>query len=1211
MLYRLEKLSWALLCLGFGFFSWQKAAIADFPATMAGGYCVMNLNGVCQWAPPNSDTLDEACQRLKAADPLGRNWTWNGAPHSAARCGFSPESLLSYQAFSPKSCPANSSPVGTTNSCACNTGFTQSGIDTDASCVAEAPAKSAGTCPSGGQGAGSDPNKPNPCPPGNPINPLTGNKYQIETDYAGAGIYPLRFERFYNSNTGISSGRIGARWRHTFDRSISVSGTNATVFRPDGKRFVFTQSGANWVAPADVMDRLAQIAGGWTYIAAPNDEVETYDADGRLVSIANRAGVAHALVYDGSGRLATVTHLLSGRTLTFSYDIANRITAMTDPAGKQFIYAYALGNLSSVTFPDDTPETTDNPVRSYVYNEQINTSDTNLPSHLTGIVDENSSRFTTYQYAADGRAILTERSGGVFRYSVAYNVDGTSTVTDPLNTARIYGAQTIQDAPRHTGVNQPCDGCGLASSLSYDGSGFLNGATNFNGTVFTYVHNARGLETSRTEAFGTPQLQRTITTQWHTSFRLPMLVTEPGRTTSFDYDTSGNLLTRTVTDTALGRSRTWTYTYDAAGQVLTVNGPRTDVTDVTTNTYDPATGDLETITNAAGHLTQITSYNAHGQPLSITDPNGLVTTLTYDARLRLTSRSAGGESTTYEYDAAGQLTKVMLPDGSFLFYSYDPAHRLTDITDALSNRIQYSELDAMGNRKQEKVFDPLGALKQTRRREFNSLNRLFQEIGAANQTTEFGYDNQGNLTSVNGPLTGTVDVTTNTYDALNRLKSIIDPSSGQVQYGYNPLDQLTSVTDPRNLITSYGYDALGDLGQQVSPDTGTTVNLYDPGGNLQKSTDAKGQETNYTYDALNRVSTITFHDGSKQTYTYDQGTNGIGRLTRIADTDPQAALVAQIDYAYDAKGRLVSDTQAFDDWGTQHTTAYQYDSFGRLATLTYPFSSPASGGSVAYEYDSQRRVKKLSVTYHDKSLVPPATVTRTVVENVQYHPFGGVTGFTFGNAQSYSRPVDQDGRVRAYSLGAASYDISFDFASRITGIAEAGNPSNANTYGYDALDRLTSAVLPTTSYGYTYDATGNRLTKLVGTVTDTYAYPGTSNRLSSITPTSGPVRTYTHDAVGSVTNDGKLQNVYDVRGRLIQSTNAAACLVSKFRVSALGQRVRKTVNHCSTGALIADTLYIYDLAGRLLAETTPTGQYKRAYLYLGDQPVGMFHESYD
>ncbi|MGH9931662.1 MAG: RHS repeat domain-containing protein, partial [Pyrinomonadaceae bacterium] len=47
-------------------------------------------------------------------------------------------------------------------------------------------------------------------------------------------------------------------------------------------------------------------------------------------------------------------------------------------------------------------------------------------------------------------------------------------------------------------------------------------------------------------------------------------------------------------------------------------------------------GQVQTVTNAAGHVTTYNTYNAHGQPLTITDPNSIVTTLTYDARQRLT-----------------------------------------------------------------------------------------------------------------------------------------------------------------------------------------------------------------------------------------------------------------------------------------------------------------------------------------------------------------------------------------------------------------------------------------------------------------------------------------------------------------------------------------------------------------------------------------------
>ena len=462
-----------------------------------------------------------------------------------------------------------------------------------------------------------------------------------------------------------------------------------------------------------------------------------------------------------------------------------------------------------------------------------------------------------------------------------------------------------------------------------------------------------------------PAGSRKIETRWHARWRLPVAVSEPGRRTTFVYngdgaapacapptalipDGSANgqpigaLCRRTIqatTDLANGAQgfsaplaagvpeRKWEYTYDERGNTLQVNGPRTDATpdDVTAYTYYSNTatcvgasaegcrGQVETITNAAGHVTQVTEYNAHGQPLTIVDPNGLTTTLVYDHRQRLASRNVGGESTTYTYDNAGLLTKVTLPDGSSLDYTYDNAHRLTQIADNLGNRISYT-LDAAGNRRQEQVFDPLKQLAQTRSRFYNNLNRLTQEIGATGQTTAFGYDNQGNVTSIDGPLPGTVDVTTHTYDALNRLAHVTDPRSGQVNYGYNGLDQLTSVKDPRNLETTYSYDGLGNLNQQVSPDTGTTGNTYDAAGNLLTQTDAKGQATSYAYDSLNRVTSITYHGGVVHGYTYDQGTNGKGRLTQIVEPNSTTR------YVFDQKGRLTSETRIIN--GVSYVTVY-------------------------------------------------------------------------------------------------------------------------------------------------------------------------------------------------------------------------------------------------------------------------------------------------
>ena len=219
-----------------------------------------------------------------------------------------------------------------------------------------------------------------------------------------------------------------------------------------------------------------------------------------------------------------------------------------------------------------------------------------------------------------------------------------------------------------------------------------------------------------------------------------------------------------------------------------------------------------------------------------------------------------------------------------------------------------------------------------------------------------------------------------------------------------------------------------------------------------------------------------------------------------------------------------------------------------------------------------------------------------MVANVAYQPFGGVKSYTLGNGQSYTRSYDLDGRIASYSLGAKQFNLGFDAASRIASIAEYGNAINTNNYGYDALDRLTQALLPNKSVNYAYDAVGNRLLRTVGANTDLYAYASTNNQLVSITTVSGPLRSFQFDANGSTLGDGANQYAYDARGRLIRAMSAWGS--TDYQVNALGQRVRKS----GTGA---DAVFHYDTRGRLIAESDPGGAVRREYLYLNDVPVAV------
>jgi YD repeat-containing protein len=1050
------------------------------------------------------------------------------------------------------------------------------------------------------------PKQCNDCPAikvGNPIDPISGVKQHNEVDYAGSGPHPLRFERVYHNRVYVVDGR---QWRHSYSARIDDHsfGTRpvALAHRPRGRTFVFARIGDQYLPDVDVDDRLTRLTdaggalAGWQYYEATSDALETYDSNGRLVSIRNRAELEQRLEYSTAstpvaiapepGLLIRVTDAF-GRQLNFAYDAIGRMTTMQDAAGQTYLYAYdSLGLVTSITFPDGKK-------RTYLYGEGGLNANTAHTGRLTGIVDENESRFASYSYDIFGLAFRSQHAGNVNTVTVNFaSWPNSVTVTDARGTVRTYSYQLINGVRHNSAIAQPAvSGTGtISSATTYDANGNVATRRDWNGNRTNYTYDlARNLETSRTEgltaAGAVTSATRSIETQWNPVFRLSTQVTEKDgggavlRVSDMSYDANGNLLSRTLT--AGASSRTWSYTYNANGLVLTMDGPRADVSDVTTYTYyaddDPdlgKRGNVATISNALGHVTQITEYNAHGQPLTIQDPNGLTTTLAYDARQRLISRNVGGETTTYDYDGVGQLTKVTLPDGSFLSYSYDAAHRLTGIADNLGNRIAYA-LDAMGNRTGEQVLDPANQLAQTRSRIYNSLNRLVQEIGAQAQTTAFAYDNQGNLTSIDGPLPGAVDVTTNAYDALNRLVRVTDPHAGQVNYGYSALDHLTSVSDPRSLVTSYSYDGLNNLNQQVSPDTGTTTNTYDAAGNLLTQTDAKGQVTTYTYDALNRVTSITYQGGVVHAYEYDQGTNGIGRLTRV--TEPNSTT----QYAYDQKGRLTTETRTIN--AVAYATSYSYDATGRLTGMMYP-----SGRQVSYMLDALGRIQQVN-TVKDETL-------QTIVSAVAYRPFGPAQSFTFGNGQTYNRGFDQDGRIASYTLAFQTFAVGYDAASRISFLSDTGNPANASTYDYDNLDRLINAVAPGTPFAYSYDAVGNRSSKTVGSSTDTYAYGATSNRLSSVTPGSGPFRNYVHDATGSVTADGVNTYAYDTRGRLTQAVSVIGA--TDYRVNSLGQRIRKTSTQ-------SDTVYHYDSQGRLIAETNASGAVQKEYIYLGDIPVAV------
>ena len=423
----------------------------------------------------------------------------------------------------------------------------------------------------------------------------------------------------------------------------------------------------------------------------------------------------------------------------------------------------------------------------------------------------------------------------------------------------------LQNVPKTTEIDRSASASTTAASrkFTYDVNGYLASQTDWNGNLTNYVNDVHGQPVTITQAAGTQQ-QRTASIAYHAAFHLPVKSSRPGVTTTFVYDDSGNLLTKTQTDTTTstvpystnGQTRTWTYTW-ANSLPASVQSPRTDVAGLTQFAYD-STGSLASITNALGQVAQITQHLPGGLPQTVVDINGVTTQLTYDGRLRLLSSTintgAGPLTTNYTYDAAGNMTSLALPDGSAFTATYDSAHRLAGVADLFQQSIGYA-LDSLGDPTQATISDSNGTVQVRHTSSFDPMGRLTKDMGGAGQTTAYTYDANGNTLRVTDPLNR---VRQQTFDAVNRPVTITDAAGGSTRITYDALGRPLNVTDANGNTTAYTYNGFGDLVQQLSPDTGSTTYRYDADGNVVQKLDATGAVVNYAYDSLDRLISATY-----------------------------------------------------------------------------------------------------------------------------------------------------------------------------------------------------------------------------------------------------------------------------------------------------------------------------------------------------------------
>ncbi|MFF5010251.1 DUF6531 domain-containing protein [Streptomyces phaeochromogenes] len=492
-------------------------------------------------------------------------------------------------------------------------------------------------------------------------------------------------------------------------------------------------------------------------------------------------------------------------------------------------------------------------------------------------------------------------------------------------------------------------------------------------------------------------------------------------------------------------------------------------------------------TDPLGNVTRFEN-NPGGQPVAVTRPDGAVV--------------------RYEYTpATGQLTRIVLPDGTSWKRTYDEHGRCIQVTNPLgeSTRYSYTPTGALASTTDQLgrttrvdsdpaglplcVTDPRGAQARWERDAFGRVAAFTDPLGRRLRMTwstdghlitrtapdgaidTWTYDGEGNCTSHTDPL-GLVSHYT--YTHFDRLASSTEPAGEHLTFAYDSALRLTTVTDPLGRAWRNEYDASGRLVAHHDYDGRRTTFTRDAAGNVLTRTDAAGQQITFAYDTQGQVVRKTTPERSTR-YEYDV----LGRITHADDGD------SRISATHDALGRLLSETV------NGRTLSNTYGPAGLRQTRTTP-----TGAQSQWEYDAADNMARLFTAgqalefAHD---LAGNEVSRRIADSLHlaqsYDELGRLSAQTL--TAGHDDPIQQraysyqpDGHLAAVTdqlAGTRTFDV--DPAGRVSGVQGAWSEH----YAYDPAGNQTEAHWPDRSR----DATGSRVyegTRLIGAGRTRYTY---------------------------------------------------------------------------------------------------------------------------
>ena len=850
----------------------------------------------------------------------------------------------------------------------------------------------------------------------------------------------------------------------------------------------------------------------------------------------------------------------NNNTTTYQYDTQQRLISITDPVGQAFTLIYSVNKLASITDPL-------NRITQFEHDSEGN---------LIGIIEPNGDR-RSFEYAANKNLMTAQIDQRLNRTEYFYDfADRISETLLPDGSRPNFELGQTKGLANPAPEGESGDG---SRALPTDAPPLLEDINNqyadHNGNSSMVKTDLRHKPLSRTDSVGRTYVYNRDNDSNATKTTRP-------NTSTIDsaFDDRGNRLTKTENFNAATNQTT----YDNFSLVTSYTNPNNHTT---TYNRDLANGDVSSSVNHLGHTTTY-EYDSRGLVERMVMPNLLVITYTYNAQgLAETitetppaSSSGNVRITQFSYDAAGQMIQTITPDDITLNVEYDDKGRRAKITDNLNQIIEYT-YDAHNNLVKTDTENSDGSLALTVQKMFDTRNRFNESssphIGSENSIAKKMFDNNSNVVGTTDPNSNNA---TNEYDAEDRLKSNNHRLNGVTTYDYDTNDRIIKVTAPNGVETGYTYDLLGRKLSEVSADRGTVTYSYDVSNNVLSVTDGRGITATSIYDELERPASKTYPNSivgktENVTYTYDNCTFGLGKLCRRGDES------GTWDYEYDAFGNMTKQTKV--ELGISYVTEYQYDNGNHITQMTYP-----TGRVVNYNRDGIRRIESINTDVNN--------VNTNVVSNIQYRADSQMTQCTFGNGLVDNRSYDLQGRLLTQALGnidnrAYTFDKNSNMLSRTT-------TPQTSVYNYDALDRIIGDQIDgAETFEYQYDLNHNRQSKSqTANLADNYDYQIGTNRITR-------QATFTEGDLPATVNDRRY--IYSDTNRIFQVIDDGL-LNAEYIYNDQGQRTRKTIYDNSASPVTNTvTVYHYDMAGNLIAETDSAGTKQKEYVWMNSSPVAQ------